>query len=72
MAACAAMACEHLHIPYWNGNASQHVVTVIGMTADSVLANDPAFVEHPLPLPYGDFDLAWLEMDEAFAVIAPA
>lgn len=42
------------------------------MTLDSIWLNDPAAFKAPLAVPYGDFDLAWLEMDAAFAVIAPA
>lgn len=58
--------------PYWQDLPTQHAVVVVGMTPTSVLVNDPAMADAPLAIPYGDFDLAWLEMDEAFAVIAPA
>lgn len=57
--------------PYWSDPPTQHAVVVVGMTADSILINDPAASDTPSIVAYGDFDLAWLEMDEAFAVIAP-
>jgi len=57
--------------PYWTDPPTQHAVVVIGMTDEYVLVNDPAMAHAPVAVPYGDFDLAWLEMDEAFAVIAP-
>ncbi|MBI3957213.1 MAG: C39 family peptidase [Chloroflexi bacterium] len=58
--------------PYWQEPPTQHAVVVVGMIDDNILVNDPTFADAPLAIPYGDFDLAWLEMDEAFAVIAPA
>lgn len=58
--------------PYWQEPPAQHAVVVVGMTFDGIWLNDPAASTAPLAIPYGDFDLAWLEMDEAFAVIAPA
>lgn len=57
--------------PYWQEPSTQHAVVVVGMTLDGIWLNDPAMTHAPLSVPYGDFDLAWLEMDEAFAVITP-
>lgn len=57
--------------PYWTEPPTQHAVVVVGMTLDAIWLNDPASAHAPIAVPYGDFDLAWLEMDEAFAVIAP-
>lgn len=64
-------AVQTRELAYWTGVESQHTVTIIGMTAEHILVNDPAFAEHPLPVSYGDFDLAWLEMNESYAVITP-
>lgn len=58
--------------PYWTEPPTQHAVVVVGMTTEAIWVNDPAANTAPLAVPYGDFDLAWLEMDEAFAAIAPA
>ncbi len=66
------VAVQANEFPYWNEPPTQHAVVVVGMTPDSILINDPAASDTPSTVPYGDFDLAWLEMDEAFAVIAPA
>lgn len=65
------VAVQTSELAHWQDESSQHVVTLTGMTENNLIVQDPAFVEHPLPVSYGDFDLAWLEMDEAFAVIAP-
>ncbi|MCL4834591.1 MAG: C39 family peptidase [Caldilineaceae bacterium] len=65
-------AVQTRELTHWKGVESQHTVTVIGMTADEIFINDPDFAEHPLPVSYGDFDLAWLEMNERFAVIGPS
>lgn len=66
------VAVQASEFPYWREQPTQHAVVIVGMTADSILINDPAASDTPSNVPYGDFDLAWLEMDEAFAVIAPA
>lgn len=50
---------------------TQHVVVVVGMDkeTDTVWVNDPEQDVSPLPVPMGDFDLAWFGMGEKFAVI---
>ena len=58
-------------LPYWMQVQVDHAVVIVGMDARSVYLNDPAFSRAPLRVPIGDFDLAWLERDEMFAVIAP-
>jgi ABC-type bacteriocin/lantibiotic exporter with double-glycine peptidase domain len=55
--------------PYWTEPPTQHAVVIVGMTAGDIWVNDPAARSAPFAVPYGDFDLAWLEMDEAFAVL---
>jgi hypothetical protein len=39
------------------------------MNDANVYLNDPAFVQAPMQVSIGDFDLAWLEHDEKYAVI---
>ena len=60
---------ETRELPYWH-EQSNHAVVVIGMDAQAIYINDPAFASAPLQVPRGDFDLAWLEHDESYAVLA--
>lgn len=57
-------------LPYWEGVDVQHVVLVIGMDVESIYLNDPAFSTAPIQVSHGDFDLAWFEQGEYFAVIS--
>lgn len=57
-------------LPYWH-IASNHAIVVVGLTQDEVHANDPAFDTAPYTIPHGDFELAWLNCDNACAVIKP-
>lgn len=42
------------------------------MDAGYVYMHDPAVVAYPLRVGIGDFDLAWLERDEEYAVLTLA
>jgi len=42
---------------------------VVGTTEDQILVNDPAFDAAPLSIPIGNFELAWLNCDNACALI---
>ncbi len=57
-------------LPYWNKLNTYHAVVVVGMSSDFVYLNDPAMPMAPLQVPLGDFDLAWLDQDEYYAVMA--
>lgn len=54
--------------PHWV-RAVQHAVVVVGMNDRKVWIHDPAFHIAPIPVPIGDFDLAWFGMGERFAII---
>jgi ABC-type bacteriocin/lantibiotic exporter with double-glycine peptidase domain len=56
-------------LPYWANIDIDHAVVVVGMEAMSIYLNDPAFVTAPLQVPLGDFDLAWFERGEHYAVL---
>ena len=56
-------------LPYWRGVASPHAVVVCGMDARDVHLLDPGFVTGPFLATHGDFDLAWLERDEEYAIM---
>jgi ABC-type bacteriocin/lantibiotic exporter with double-glycine peptidase domain len=55
-------------LPYWNMNL-RHAVVVVGYTDDHVFLNDPAFVDSPKQVSWGDFLLAWSEFDYRYALI---
>ena len=55
-------------LPYWTVNVD-HAVVLVGMDGTRAFVNDPAFAGAPISIPLGDFDLAWLEHNEMYAVI---
>jgi len=55
-------------LPYWN-ESTLHAVVVIGLDDQYVYVNDPAHPEAPILVSHGDFELAWLERDELYAVL---
>ena len=55
-------------LPYWDQNLP-HAMVVVGLGEVHVYVNDPAFTSAPIPIPRGDFELAWLERDEFYAVL---
>jgi ABC-type bacteriocin/lantibiotic exporter with double-glycine peptidase domain len=58
-------------LPYWENVDSDHAVVVVGMDAESIYLNDPAFTAVPIQVPLGDFDLAWFARGESYAVLVP-
>lgn len=56
-------------LPY-SEEQTNHALVVVGMDENYVYVNDPAFRVAPIPVPPGDFELAWLERDEYYAVLA--
>lgn len=55
-------------LPYWDENCF-HAVVVVGLTADTVYLNDPAFDQAPQSAPLDDFILAWSDFDYLHATI---
>lgn len=56
--------------PHWNHRPSRHAVVVIGMDSQCVYINDPEMPDAPTPVSIGDFDLAWFEQNECYAVLS--
>ena len=54
---------------HWQQISSLHVVVLVGMEGEHVYIHDPALATGPIAVSMGDFDLAWLERNEAFAVV---
>lgn len=57
-------------LPYWDISTG-HAVVVVGMESEHIFLNDPGMPDGPTRVLLGDFDLAWLEQDELYAVLAP-
>ena len=55
-------------LPYWK-QATGHAVTVIGIEADRIYLNDPAFVQAPKEISLAEFELAWLDLDQFYATV---
>ncbi|MEZ4868093.1 MAG: peptidase C39 family protein [Caldilineaceae bacterium] len=55
-------------LPYWKRNLD-HAIVVAGIDAHVVYLNDPDLPTAPVQVSLGDFDLAWLEHDEMYAVL---
>jgi ABC-type bacteriocin/lantibiotic exporter with double-glycine peptidase domain len=64
---------ETQELPYWQQISARHVVVVVGMDAQHIYLNDPQFptTAAPMAVALGDFDLAWLERDERYALLSP-
>ena len=58
-------------LPYWE-QATAHAIVVIGLDDVNIYAHDPDLPHGPIAIPLGDFDLAWLEGDELYAVLIKA
>ncbi len=56
-------------LPYWTYQ-TDHAVVVVGYDEDHLYVNDPDRSDAPLAVPADDFELAWLERDYAYALIA--
>lgn len=57
-------------LPYWTYQ-TDHAVVVVGYDEGHVYVNDPDRPDAPIVVSTGDFELAWLERDYAYALIAP-
>lgn len=62
---------ETSQLSYWKGVSTRHVAVVVGMDEHSIYLNDPEFPDGIMRASLGDFDLAWLAQDEAYAVLMP-
>lgn len=61
-------------LAYWRQNEppqslNNHAVVVVGFEQNSFYLNDPAFAIAPQQVSVAEFDLAWLEKDNLYAVI---
>ena len=57
-------------LSYWT-ETTNHAVVIVGIDDDFIYLNDPNFAEAPQQVSIPEFDLAWLEMDEYYALITP-
>jgi ABC-type bacteriocin/lantibiotic exporter with double-glycine peptidase domain len=57
-------------LPYWHDN-TPHALVIVGYDGINCYVNDPAFSVAPQVVLWGDFLLAWSEMDYTYAIITP-
>lgn len=56
-------------LPY-HDTLTDHSIVVVGKDDGYVYVHDPMFSVGAIPVPQGDFELAWLAHDEKFAIIS--
>lgn len=56
-------------LPYWE-HATAHAVVVLGMDETSVTVNDPGKAQAAIQVSLGDFELAWDEMANLYALLS--
>lgn len=56
-------------LPYWDENVS-HALVVVAVDQKHIYVHDPSFADAPKPIPIGDFDLAWLGMNDKVAILS--
>lgn len=57
-------------LSYWDENID-HAMVVVGLDSRYIYLNDPAFSTAPMQIEQNEFDLAWLDWDEKYAVVTP-
>jgi len=55
-------------LAYWS-RTTNHAVVVVGIAGETILVNDPAFPAASQRVPRDEFELAWLNCDNACAII---
>lgn len=56
-------------LPYWSYTTA-HAVVVAGVEDDGVFVHDPAFAQYPMRVAKLEFELAWLEFNYRYCVLA--
>jgi len=56
-------------LPHWQDHVSQHAIVVVGIDEQTVQILDPAAGASPIPVPIGDFMLAWSDLDYIYAAL---
>lgn len=54
---------------YWS-STTNHALVLVGIEKDEILVHDPAVKDAPIHVSIGEFDLAWLNADNACAIIS--
>jgi len=55
-------------LPYWQISTT-HAVVLLAIDEKSVLLNDPDYEKAPIRVLLGDFELAWYEMENKYALL---
>jgi len=65
------VAVQAAELSHWDNHPCDHAIVVVGMDDNYVRINDPAFLIPALRIPINEFDLAWFEGRERYAVLIP-
>ena len=55
-------------LSYWD-EATGHAVVVVGLEAETIYLNDPAFPDAPKKIAVDEFLLAWIDADQFYALV---
>ncbi len=55
-------------LSYWN-EATGHAVVVVGFDQNQIYLNDPNFPDAPKVISAAEFELAWIDVDQFYALI---
>lgn len=55
-------------LSYWD-EATGHALVVVGLEDDQIYLNDPNFPDAPKIISVGEFELAWIDRDQFYALV---
>ena len=55
-------------LSYWN-EATGHAVVVVGFDQNQIYLNDPNFPDAPKVISAAEFELAWIDIDQFYALV---
>jgi hypothetical protein len=64
----AIVLVDTAQLSYW-AEGTSHAVVVVGIEDDLIYLNDPAFPDAPKIISVNEFELAWIDLDQFYALI---
>lgn len=56
------------YLSYWDEETG-HAVVVVGLEGDRIHLSDPRFPDAPKVIPVDEFELAWIDLDQFYALV---